>query len=394
MTLKINWSGRGQFYTEDEIAAVVDVLRNADGLTLGPRLKKFEQDFEAMLGGGRRCFGLTNCASALELAAILTGVGPGDEVIIPAHTYCATAIPFGRSGAKLVWGDIDPDTLLLSLDSIKKLTTPKTKAIVIVHLYGKLSEEMPAIVAFARERGIMVIEDCAQSLGASFGGVPSGGFGDISCFSFHTQKNLTTMGEGGMIAVADPALVAKVDGLRHNGHVPFSGSEDYWRPAMVNVVEDLPGHWPHNFSMCEAQAALGSAVLPRLPAMTEARRQRGIKFRAAMADVPELKFQKIGEPAAHSHHLLPARFTPAKAGVNRDDLIRLLFGTHGIKCVVQFYPLYRYDLFKTKGAGTADCPNTDAFFDNMLSFPFHVHMDEESFDYLIASVKSAVASLR
>lgn len=394
MTLKINWSGRGHFYTEDEIAAVVDVLKNADGLTQGPKLKKFEQDFEALFGGARRCFGVTNCANALELAAILSGVGPGDQVIVPAHTYCATAIPFGRTGAKLVWGDIDPDTLLLSLESIQKLTTSKTKAIVIVHLYGKLSEEMLAIVAFARERGIMVIEDCAQSLGASVDGIPSGGFGDISCFSFHTQKNLTTMGEGGMLCVADEGLAVKAAGMRHNGHVPFSGYDDYWRPAMVNVDEDMPGHWPHNFSMCEAQAALGSAILPRLAEMTEARRLRGVAFRDAMADVPELAFQRIDTPSAHSHHLLPARYTPTAANVTRDDLIRLLFDKYGIKCVVQFYPLNRYDLFKKKGAGAADCPHTDAFFDTMLSFPFHVHMDDETFAYLIDSVRSAVEELR
>lgn len=393
--MRVNWSGRGHDYTEDDIAAVVEVMRNGDPLTQGKYLQAFESDFSAAYGAGRACFAMTNCAHTLEMAAILSRIGKGDEVVIPGHTYCASAIPFARTGATVRWADLEPETFLVSLRTIEKLVSEWTKVIVVVHLYGMIIPDIQAIADFARARGIILVEDCAQSLGATLGGRPAGTFGDFGCFSFHAQKNITTLGEGGMLVVRDPAVAKLVPGLRHNGHAPFPGDRtDYWKPAMSNVDSDLDGVWPHNYSLGEAQAALGSALIKRLPALTAQRRERAQRFRDAVALFEELQFQSVTEPESHSHHLLAARYVGPRPGVGNDDLIRLLSGKYGIKAIVQYYPLYRYDLFRKNGLGEADCPETDRFFDNMVSFPAHVWMSEEDFTYLVESTVAALTQLR
>lgn len=391
--LKIDWSGRAHDYTQAEIAAVVGAMKTADPQTQGRHLKQFEADFSAFVGQPH-AFGVTNCTHALELAVDLTRLKPGDEVVLPGHTYCASAIPFGRSGATIRWADIDPDSFVISLKSIESLTTPKTKVIVIVHLYGLLNPQIAEIAAFARRKGIALVEDCAQSFGARRGGKHAGTFGDFGCYSFHAQKNITTLGEGGVLLIGDPSQAALVPGLRHNGHKPFPDQEEYWLPAMSNVDIDLQGVWPHNFSMNEAQAALGSALLKRLDQLNDRRRERARRFRDALRDFPELVFQKIDDPQAHSHHLLPARYDAPRPGRSRDDLLRLLSQRYGVKAIVQYYPLYRYDLFKKMGYGQAACPETDRFFDNMLSFPAHAWLSESDFNYLIDSTRDALLSLR
>jgi perosamine synthetase len=390
MGFKIDWSGRAVDYTEEEISKVVEVMKNADPQTQGPYLKKFEADFGEFVGASH-CFGVTNCTNALELIADLTGLKEGDEVIIPGHTYCASAIPFGRTGATIKWADIDPETFLISLDSIKKLTCEKTKVIVVVHLYGQLCE-IEEISAYAKSQGIYLIEDCAQSLGAVKKGQNGGTFGDFGAYSFHAQKNITTLGEGGMLVVKDPVLARLVPGLRHNGHRSFQNQVDYWLPAMSNVDLDLPPVWPHNFCLSEVQAALGSILLKRLKEMNEERRIRALRFQEELNKFDELVFQKTIDPKAHSFHLLVAKYKGN--GKKNHDLIRLLSEKYKIKVIVQFYPLYRYDLFKKMGAGDAICPYTDDFYDNMISFPFHLWISDEDFEYLIESTKSALRDLQ
>jgi perosamine synthetase len=392
MNIRIDWPARGHGYTEDEIAAVAQVMRAiGQPLTQGPYVQRFEQAF-AQYVGVKRAYAMMSCAHVLDITAMLLELQPGDEVVIPAHTYCASALAFARRGAVIRWADIDPESLTISPDSLRKLCTEKTKAIVVVHLYGLLSPHIEEIVTYAKERGIFLIEDCAQALGAKLVDRHCGTFGDIGCYSFHAQKNLSTLGEGGMMVVADPSLADKVPGLRLNGHVPFKNKPEYWLPAMTNVDQDIDGIWPMKSTMTEAQAAVGILLLNRLDILTEQRRIRAMVFRDAMRDFPELHFQGMYTQQSHSHHLLPARCI--SKGWNRDDLIRLLSTAYGIKAIIQYYPLNRYDLFRKAGFGQAEVPETDRYFDNMISFPFSLVIDDEDFTYLIESVRSALRQLR
>ena len=390
MNVRVDWPPRGHSYTEQEIQLVGEVMRaSGQSLTNGPFVQNFERAF-ATYHGIERAFATMSCAHALDIAAMLANIQPVDEVIIPAHTYCASALSFARRGAVIRWADIDKEFLTMSPDSMNRLYNEKTKALVLVHLYGLLSPHIEEIVDFCRQRGIVLIEDCAQALGARLGDQYCGTFGDIGCYSFHSQKNLTTLGEGGMLTVRNPEWRSKIPGLRLNGHAPFSDQSHYWLPAMGNVDLDIDGMWPFKSTMSEVQAAVGELLLDRLDLLTAQRRERGLAFREALRDFPELCFQAIHVDEAHSHHLLPARYD-GKPG--RDALISLLSQDYGIKAIVQYYPLNRYDLFRKTGHGQADVPEADYFFDNMISFPFSLEISDADFSYMIESVRTALMRL-
>ena len=390
---KVAWSGKGLQYTEEEISLVAAVMRDADPLTQGKHQQQFEARFKEYTGA-KAAFAVSHCSAALQLSAMLTKIGPGDEVILPAHTFAATAIPFGRTGATLVWADIDPETRLISVKSIEQKISPRTKVIVVVHLYG-LMADMDPIMEIARRHHLFVIEDAAQSAGASYKGKKAGSIGDLGCFSFHTHKNISTLGEGGMLTVNRPEWIDLIPGLRHNGMRPFSEPRDrYWIPTMTNVDFDWEGVWPYKFCLGEVQCALGSKLLERLDAISEKRRSRAQRFLAALSDFPELSFQKTPAGQDHVYHLLTAKYDGRAFGKTRDDFMELMAFTHKVQVIVQYYPLYRYPLFIRAGFGKADCPHTDDFYDNMVSFPFHHWLSEENVDYMIKAARSTLASLR
>ena len=391
MNIKIDWPARGHNYTKSEIDAVTQVLVNQKAaLTQGDHVLKFEEKFAKYIGV-KKAFSLMSAAHGLDIAAKLIDIKPGDEVIIPAHTYCASALAFTRRGAIIRWADIRIDTLTVSIESIKSLVNEKTKAIVVVHLYGLMCPDINKIVEYAKNEKLYVVEDCAQSLGAKLNDKHCGTFGDIACYSFHAQKNLTTLGEGGMIVVADNEKAQKVSGLRINGHAPFINKKEYWLPAMVNVDQDIEGIWPIKSTMNEAQAAIGTLVLDRLDDLTTKRRERGLMIRKELESFEDLKFQEIYSDESHSHHLLPARCNSKKW--HRDDLIRILHNQYGIKAIIQYYPLNRYDLFTKSGNANANIPVTDMFFDNMISFPFSLVIEDNDFLYMIDSIKSSINTL-
>jgi len=390
---KLPWSGRGLDYTEEDIEIVVDAMRNADPLTGGQHLREFETMFSEYQGSGR-AFGVASCTAALELTAVLSGVGNGDEVIVPGHTFCASAIPYARRGAKIVWADIDPGYRVVTAETIAPLITPKTKVIVVVHLYG-LAAPMDEIMALAKDRDILVVEDCAQAIGASYKGQKVGSIGDFGCFSFHAQKNLTTLGEGGMLTVKSEKDAQKVSGLRLFGGRPFEGErERYWVPAMSNLDFDIENEWPYKFSLGEVQCALGKNLLKRLDDISVQRIEQAQKIMRALEDYPEVSFQEIPEGSTHVYHLLSLKYDGQKYGKTRDDLIEWLAFEYRIQAIVQYYPLYRYPMFVKAGFSEAHCPNTDAFFDNMVSLPFYPWFSEDQFEYLINCIKKALDQLR
>ncbi|MBD5627381.1 MAG: DegT/DnrJ/EryC1/StrS family aminotransferase [Desulfovibrio sp.] len=394
MDLKINFSGRAIRYTEDEIAAVVEAMRHADPLTQGHYMREFEAAFARYQGVAEgTCFTTMNGCAALEMSAQLCRFKPGDEVVIPSHTFTASAYPYLKKGATPVWADIDPLTRVVTAETIEKALTPRTKAVVVVHLYGYVAD-MPAIMALCRERGLICIEDAAQAIGAEVAGQKAGSFGDMAIFSFHSHKNLTTLGEGGMLYVADPEAATLVPALRHNGHCayPFERA-DYWKPAMGNVDIPMLGDdmlMPNNYCLGEVECALGIQLLKRIDAINDEKRARALSFIDGLADFPQLQFHRV-ETRRHNYHLLVARMT--KGPEARDRFIRAMHDEKGIKCVVQYIPLDRYDFYRRLGFGEANCPEADTFFDTMVSFPFQHWMSDAELDYMLASAREVLAAM-
>jgi dTDP-4-amino-4,6-dideoxygalactose transaminase len=390
---RVNFPARMRTYTEAEIEAVVNVMRNAEVQTQGDYMRKFEADFKVYTGANH-AFAVDNCTNALRLAAILCNLKPGDEVIVPGYTFSATAIPFGYTGAQLVFADIDPERWTIDPKDIEKKITPRTKVIVAVHLLG-MPVDMHAVMDVARRHNLRVIEDCAQAPGASINGQKVGSFGDFGCFSFHGAKNITTLGEGGVLTVKSDADAALVPGVRHNGIRPFpAGRERYWVPAMTNVDIDIANVWPNNFSIGEAQCALGSELLKTLDQSNDTTIAQANKLRAALADIPELTYAEIPDGYRHIFHQFVLHFDGSAFGKNRNDLLDFLTTEAGVRAIVQYYPLYRYPLFQKLGAGTYDCPVLDDWWDNSFSIPWWIGMPDETLDYLVDSLKAGIAALK
>ncbi len=390
MDLKIDWPSRGHAYDKNDINIVKSIMSN-DNLSLskGTKVEEFEKKFSNLIG--RNSLTTMSGAHSLDIAANLINTSHEDEIIIPAHTYCATALSFLRKGANIRWADIDKDSFTISLKSIKNLITKKTKAIVVVHLYGLICPEIEEIADFAKSRNIFLIEDCAQSLGAKIGENHCGSFGDIACFSFHSQKNITTLGEGGMISVANQEFVEKIKNYRHNGHEPFLKQSEYWLPAMVDVKLLDDNIIPFKSTITEIQGAIGCNLIDRLEELTINRRKLSKKIRESLFEQKSIIFQKFDVETSHSHHLLPARCI--SKNWRRDDLIKILYEKFQIKCVVQYYPLYRYDLFKKLCQSDTQLKETDSFFDNMISFPFSITLSDEKVEYLISSIINSIKFL-
>lgn len=388
MDFKIPFSGVGAKYTDYEKQIVLNAMNSEATFTQGTELLRFEKKFSEFIEV-EKAFATSSAAGALELSAMLLNFKEGDEVICPAHTYAASAYPFAKHGAKLVWCDINPETWVVDYDHLIKHVTSKTRAIILVHLYG-LPVELHEIIKFARSRNIVVIEDCAQAVGASLGGKPVGSFGDLSVFSFQSHKNISTLGEGGMLCTNREDFAAAIPGLRHNGHAPFNRSDPryYWIPAMSNVDQDIQGIWPVNFCLGEVQSALGAAMIDRVRDINNARKERFYSFANDTIDIKGISIQKIPLGCNSAFHLLPIKLEPAI--YSRDEVIETLAYDFGVQAVVQYYPLNRYPLFAKNGFGVADIPNTDRLFDNMVSLPFHHWMTDSDFEYTKTCFKKAL----
>ena len=390
MQFRIPFSGRAHAYTADEIETIVETANNAVTLTQGRHRNEFEAAFRAY-AGVEHAFAVCNAASALELSAQLCCFKPGDEVIIPSHTFTASAYPFIKKGAKLVWADIDPIQRVVTAESIRACLTERSRAIVVVHLYG-YGADMSGIMQLAREHNLLVIEDAAQSLGAVIDGKKTGTFGDFGVFSFHSHKNVTTLGEGGMLVVKNRQVADIVPMIRHNAHCTFSEPrEDYWLPAMSNV--DLPmldGNvlMPNNYCLGEVECALGVKLLERIDQINAEKRTRALQFIDRLSDCPQLQFHRE-ESSRHNYHLLAAKVT----GGLRNEFIRRMARDHGVQCVVQYYPLNRYPFYQKLGFGEANCPNADGFFDNMVSFPFHHSLSNEDLALIEIAIRQVLRKL-
>ena len=393
MDIAVNFSGRALDYTEEEIAVVIEALKAANPLTQGKYQKAFQEKFCAF-NGAPHAFAMMNGTAVLEVAAQLCQLKPGDEVVCPSHTFTSSAYPFAKKGGTLVWADIDPVTRVVSAESIEKVLTPRTKVIIVVHLYGYIAD-MPAIMALARSRNILVVEDACQAIGADIDGVMAGNFSDFGVFSFHSHKNLTTLGEGGMLTVHADKYAAIVPMLRHNGHCAFPFTQtDYWVPAMGNVdFPELDGErlWPNNYCLGEVECALGAKQLDRVKEINAQKRVRALEFIDALSDYPELEFHRV-DSTRHNYHLLVARMRGTVE--RRDDFMRRMFAEKGVKCVVQYYPLNRYPLYQKLGYGKADCPHADDFFDHMVSFPFQHNLTEKEFTHMLEAARDVLKQQR
>ncbi len=393
MNFKYPFSAIGH-HLEDE---VFDILKDANKTmktyTQGYYQEKFEKEFSEKFQLPFT-LAISNAASGLDLIANDLEIKSGDEIICPAHTYCASAYPFLKSGASIVWCDIDPKTWLPSKDHYLSKVTKNTKAIIVVHLYG-VPSDVYEIYSELRSRNIKIIEDCAQAIGAKYDNKPVGFFSDYSVFSFQSHKNISTLGEGGMISVGNSESYEKIKKQRHNGHTKYLIHEDkYWKPAMSDVRKIYNEIYPSNYCMNEFQSIVGSYLINKVDKIIKNRESKWKLASDFFKNNEKILMQDIPHKSSSSFHLLPLRINVINSNI---DQIFKDMCTNGIQCAKQYQPLYRYHLFDNDSKDLEDkklLPNTDLFYDQMISLPFHENLVKDDLKYILQTLLNVVNNIK
>jgi perosamine synthetase len=375
---------------EQEMLSVLGPLRSG-WLVQGPKVKEFEDKWSAFTGA-KHSIAVTSCTTALHLSLAALGFGPGDEAIVPAFTWVATANVVEHLGGKVVFCDIDLDTFNLNLESLRRCITPKTKAILPVHLFG-LAVDMKPLMALAKEHGLWVIEDAACGFGSTYQGQHVGTFGDTGCFSFHPRKAITT-GEGGMITTQSDALAEKLRRLRDHG----AAMTDLQRHmgARPYLLADHPDAG-YNQRMTDLQAALGSAQMDRAEAIIAERRRLAAIYDEAFADLPWLNTPAHLDGHGHGYQSYPCLFNPEPlnaASIERvnerrnawmDRLQQAGISTRPATHAVHMLQFYR----EKYGLKPQDFPNARAANDCSISLPLFHGMSEAEQQHVIDHVLAA-----
>jgi perosamine synthetase len=362
-----------------EEQAVLQVLRSG-WLTSGQRVAAFEAAF-AHWKRTDHAIAVNSCTAALLLALQAAGIGPGDEVLVPAITFAATANVVELVGARPVLLDVDLRTGLIPLETLVFNTSYKTRAILLVHLAG-LMYDMPRVMALAEARGWVVIEDCAHALEAECEGRPSGTWGHYGAFSFYPNKNITT-GEGGMLLTRQPQHLERLRAARNHG-LNFStyDRERYNQQRTYDIL--LPGY---KFNMNEIQAALGLAQLEKVEAFHTRRQEIADRYRAGLADCPAFSLPPEA-PTHHRHglHLFPVQLQLERLTVDKDTFVAALRDS-GVQVSALFRPINQFSYYLNKYNYRLDeFPQAHRLFLTTFALPFYPLLSNVEVDYVLETL--------
>jgi dTDP-4-amino-4,6-dideoxygalactose transaminase len=339
-----------------EIDAAVIAVLESTAYILGPEVAKFEEEFADYCGGGT-CVAMNSGTSALHLAFLAAGIGPGDEVICPAMTFIATASAITYAGATPVFVDADPATWNIDPTKIEAAITPRTKAVVPVHLHGRVADMAP-IADICRRRNLLLIEDAAQAHGAEYQGRRAGSFGDIACFSFYAGKNLGAAGEGGAAISRNPDYIKTMRLLRDWG-------------AEQKYVHTLRGY---NYRMEGIQGAILRVKLRHIENWTERRIAHAAAYDKALDALGIIRPANPGPGDRHVYHIYAVR-------VAERDRVRQAMADAGIGVGMHYpIPLHLQPTFAEFGYKKGDFPVAEAIADETLSLPLYAEMTDDQRD--------------
>lgn len=350
---------------KDRLRAAFDRLLESSAFTLGAEVQDFEDEFAAYTSVDH-CVGVSSGTAALTLMLRAYGIGPGDEVIVPAHTFIASALGAAHVGATPVLCDVLDDTGLIDPDAARAAVSPRTAAIIAVHLYGQACD-MDAIDAFAGPRGILVLEDAAQAAGARYRGRPVGSLGAAAGFSFYPGKNLGALGDGGAICTDDALLAGRLRRLRN------LGQRTKGEHVEIGYNERLDG----------LQAALLRVKLEFLDEWNEARRARAADYREVLGDRVRLLEERPESPCIY--HLLPARFSDR-------DRVGAALQAAGIETGVHYgRAVHQHQAWAGRPLVHSDLPVSEAWAAEELSLPMHPDLTRQEIEFVAEELETALA---
>jgi perosamine synthetase len=371
-----------QSLDEDDIRAVTEVLRS-DWLTTGPMVQNFQDAFAKQVGA-RHAVAVSSGTAGLHAAVFALGIKPGDEVIVPSMTFAATANCVVYQGGTPVFCDVLPQNLLLDPDEVERKFSARTKAIICVDYAGHPCD-YTRLREIAARRGVALIADACHSLGATYNQMPVGTLADMTVFSFHPVKHITT-GEGGMVTTDNPDLARRLELFRNHGITSDHrqrASSGSWFYEMVDLG--------FNYRITDFQCALGASQLKKLPAW--------VKRRQAIAAVYDQAFRSDGLATpldrdgnvSHAYHLYVVQVTPDGA---RNALFAAL-RNNGIGANVHYIPVHLHPYYqKTFGTGAGLCPVAEKAYEKIISLPMFPGLTDEDVERVVDAVRTSMAALQ
>ncbi len=343
---------------DQEQQAAAEVLASG-WLATGPKVAALEQALADYIGGGVSVRLFNSGTSALEAALTAAGVGPGDQVVVPAMSFTASANVVVRVGAEPVFVDVDPVSRNLSIDGVTAALTPRTRAIMPVHFAGRPAEMAP-LRALAAQRRLLLIEDAAQAIGSSEGGHRVGAAGNPVCFSFHPNKNMTTI-EGGAVACSDRRLLRRLERIR------FHGIERAADGAM-----DVP-EWGGKMNLPDVNAAIGLVQLGRLDGFNRRRRELALHYLARLPRHPALLLPE--DVPGHSWHMFCVCIDFAALGCDRRTFVERL-AKKGVGVGIHYPAMHLFSLYRSYGYGPGDFPHAERIGEQTLTLPLFPAMTD------------------
>jgi perosamine synthetase len=381
--------GHGSSYGTEEQEALLEVLR-AGAPSCGPAVKRFEDGFASYCGTD---YGLavTSGTTGLQLAMIAAGVRPGDEVITTPISWIATANAAAVLGANVVFADVDPRTLNLDPASVEEKITSRTKAILTVHLYGQCSD-MDALNDLARPRGIPVVEDAAHAAGAEYKGRKAGSLGDIAVFSFHQQKNMVTLGEGGMVTTSDRRLYERMLSHRSLCCLTYDPKGKYL--SIDEAVHPMGKRYWYldfdeigfNYRMTDVQGAVGSVQLRKLESLNARRIEIANKYFEGLQGIQGLTLPFVAPENKHVFHIFNVLIESDFARSKEDFMWEMYTGKQ-IKVWSHYMPIHLTTAYRKLGHNPGECPIAEELFERYVSIPIHPRMSDEAVQYVIDSIR-------
>jgi perosamine synthetase len=370
-----------QWIDEQDIRAVVDVLRS-DWLTTGPAVGALEAAF-ARVAGTSEAVAVSSGTAALHAAMHALGIGAGDEVIVPAMTFAATANCVVYQGARPVFADVGPDTLLLDPASVRARITPRTRAIIAVDYAGQPCD-YDALQEVAAAHDLSLVDDACHALGGAWRGRPVGSLAHLSTFSLHPVKHITA-GEGGLITTEDPVLAERMRIFRNHGiTTDFRKREDLgsWFYEMADLG--------YNYRLTDIQCALALSQLAKLPGWVARRRMIAASYDRAFRKIEGIQPLSVVNGVTHAYHLYVVRVT--REGWDRGEIFRAL-RREGIGVNVHYIPVHLHPFYRTRfNTGPGLCPVAEAAYQDILSLPIFPRMEDQDIRDVITAVEKVVAA--
>ncbi len=368
-------------FDSDEISAVTAVLESG-WLTMGAITAEFEKEFMAFTGA-KHTLAVSNATVALHMACLGLNIGPGDEVIVPSLTFVATANAVRYTGATPVFADIKSENdLTLSLQSIERAFTPRTKALMVMH-YGGYPCDMPRILAWAKAQNLPVIEDAAHAAGSFLDGKHLGTFGTAGCFSFFSNKNLST-GEGGMLVTDDDALADRFRLLRSHGMTSLTWDRHQGHAWSYDVVTT-----GYNYRIDEIRSALGRVQLAKLEANNARRRELISLYREMLAECcPSIAVPFAGHPGVSAGHIMPVLLP---RGTDRLEFMEGM-KAHGIQTSIHYPPVHTFTAYKENAIGADRLPVTDEVAAREVTLPLYPTLTDAQVKLVVEAARDSLGA--